>query len=281
LTTPFRPVLRYLGGKWRIAPWIVSHFPPHQTYVEPFGGAASVLLRKDRSMGECYNDLDSTVVNLFRVLQNREMAAELARLVALTPFAREEYDRAFEPTDDPVESARRLIARSYMGHGSSSAVSTISTGFRAGLVNRGGALPAREWLTMPAALAAVTDRMSGVLIENRPALALVERYDEEGALFYIDPPYLPETRSQKRKGERAFHAYACEMTPAEHEELLARILTMKSMVVLSGYANPMYDEALAGWRRETKETHANGNLDRLEVLWCNPAATERGRSLFT
>ena len=90
--TPTRPVLRYMGGKWRLAPWILRHLPPHRTYVEPFGGAASVLLRKPRAYAEIYNDLDGEIVSLFRVLRDPEAAAELVRRIALTPFAREEFD---------------------------------------------------------------------------------------------------------------------------------------------------------------------------------------------
>ena len=95
-----RPVMRYPGGKYKLAKWVISHFPAHETYVELFGGAASVLMRKPRSIGEVYNDLDGDVVNVFRVLRNQEQAAELARLLALTPYAKEEYRQAYEPCED-------------------------------------------------------------------------------------------------------------------------------------------------------------------------------------
>lgn len=278
---PTRPALRYLGGKWKLAPWIVQQFPDHRVYVEPFGGAASVLLRKPRSSGECYNDLDGGVVNLFRVLRDPGSAAELCRLIGLTPFARDEYDAAFTPTDDPVEQARRLVVRSYMGHGSSSAVAVRSTGFRASLVNRKGALPAGEWPGLPAALAAVSERMMGVLIENRPALQVIDRYDDPDTLIYLDPPYVPETRSAR--GQRralASHAYKHEMTVEDHQALLDRIREAKAMVMISGYASALYDEALAGWRRLSIETHADGALDRTEVLWINPAAQLPVMDLF-
>lgn len=272
IAAPTRPVLRYLGGKWKLAPWIISHFPAHRVYVEPFGGAASVLLRKPRSQGECYNDLDGNLVNLFEVLRDTVAAADLRRRLTLTPFARDEYDVAFEPSDDPVERARRLIVRSFMGHGSSSAISQRSTGFRASLVNRGGALPAGEWPGMPTALQAVTDRLTGVLIENRPALQVMARYDTPDTLIYLDPPYVQNTRSAKRRGGKAFHAYAFELSDDEHGELLAHVLQARAMVVISGYANDLYDDALKGWGRETVATHADGALDRTEVLWLNPQA---------
>lgn len=273
-----RPALRYLGGKWRLAPWIVSHFPPHRVYVEPFGGAASVLLRKPRSNGECYNDLSAELVNLFQVLRDPAASARLCELVALTPFARDEYDLAFQLTDDPVEAARRLVVRSYMGHGSSAATSQRSTGFRASMVNRSGALPAGDWMTLPPALAAITERLAGVVIENRPALQVIDRYDAEDALIYADPPYLPDTRSAKTRGGKAFHSYAHEMTEDEHGELLTRLAAAKGKVVLSGYPAPLYERLLPGWERRTINAHADGALDRVEVLWLNPAAAER--SLF-
>ena len=275
-----RPALRYLGGKWKLAPWIISHFPHHRVYAEPFGGAASVLLRKPRSQGECYNDLDGSVVNLFTVLRDAGTCAELCRRITLTPFARAEYDTAFEVTDDPIEAARRLIVRSFMGHGSSSAVAERSTGFRASLVNRGGALPSGEWATMPASVARVGQRMTGVLIENRPALAIIDRYDLADALIYLDPPYVPETRSQKRKGGSLFHGYAHELDYEGHEELIERILEADAMIVLSGYDNDLYNARLAGWGRHEMETHTHGALGRREVLWVSPSAVEASGGLF-
>lgn len=113
---PTRPILRYHGGTWILAPWIISHFPAHRVYVEPFGGAASVLLRKERSYGEVYNDLDGEIVNLFRIV--REQPRKLMRSLAWTPFSRDEYRAAFDISAEPLEMARRTIVRSFMGFGS-------------------------------------------------------------------------------------------------------------------------------------------------------------------
>lgn len=120
-----RPVLRYHGGKFRLAPWIVSFFPKHRVYVEPYGGAASVLMRKPRAFGEVYNDMDEEVVNVFRVLRDPQLAGDLQRLLELTPYARKEFYQAYEPMTDEeamadggVERARRTIIKAFMGFGS-------------------------------------------------------------------------------------------------------------------------------------------------------------------
>lgn len=270
---PTRPALRYLGGKWKLAPWIVEHFPPHRVYVEPFGGAASVLLRKPRSFSEVYNDLDDEVVNLFRVMRDSELSARLVSQIIATPFSRAEYEGAFERTDDQVERARRQIVRSFMGHGSNASNIDRTTGFRANLVNGDRALPALDWANLPPSLAQVAARFVGVVVERRPALQVIDRYDVEDCLIYADPPYLHETRSGKRKGGDLYCAYPVEMTDADHEVLLARLTTCKAMVVLSGYATPLYNRVLRGWHSVTMETHADGARPRMETLWINaPAA---------
>lgn len=175
---PTRPVLRWHDGKWLLAPWIISHFPPHRIYVEPFGGAASVLMRKPRCHGEVYNDLDDEVVTLFRVLRGRR-APELRRALELTPFARVEFREAYEPTDDAVEQSRRLIVRSFMGFGSNAHASQAkghrSTGSRASS-NRSGTTPAQDWANYPAALEALVARLAGVVIENRDAALVMAKH---------------------------------------------------------------------------------------------------------
>lgn len=268
--SPSRPALRYLGGKWKLAPWIIGHFPAHRLYVEPFGGAASVLLRKPRAFSEVYNDLDDEVVNLFTVLRG-PLAHKLIQAVALTAYSRTEYEGAFEVTDDPVEKARRLVVRSFMGHGSNSFNINRVTGFRAALVNGDRALPALDWSSLPASLQQVAERFVGVVIERRPALQVIDRYDVPDCLIYADPPYLHDTRSGKRKGEGLYCAYVHEMTDADHHALLARLQACTAMVVLSGYPSDFYRDLLPGWTCLERGTHADGARDRTEALWINPA----------
>lgn len=267
---PSRPALRYHGGKWRIAPWIIAHFPRHRVYVEPFGGGASVLLRKPRAYAEIYNDLDEEVVALFLVLRDRAMGAELERQVALTPYARTEFETSYLPTCEPIERARRLLVRSWMAHGSSG-LRGHRTGFRVGS-KREGSTPAQDWARFPLSLPATIERLQGVIIERRPAAQVIARENRPDTLVYVDPPYMFETRSQKRVGNDLYHGYRHELDDAGHAALLQQLVGLCGMVVLSGYATALYDQALLGWLRVEKNTWADRGEARTEVLWLNPAA---------
>lgn len=272
VVTPKRPVLRWHGGKWRLAPWIITHFPEHRIYVEPFGGAASVLLRKPRSYAEIYNDLDGDVVNLFRVLQDKSGWGELMRLLELTPFARTEFNDSYLTTSDRIENARRMIVRSFMGFGSDGHNKAARTGFRS-QSSRSGTTPAHNWANYPSALKLIVKRFAGIVIESRPALQVMAAHDGPDTLHYLDPPYVHATRSEKsRAGGGKYHAYTHEMNDADHVALLEAICGLTGMVVLSGYPHPLYDAALGGWRRVEKKAMADGARERTEVLWINPAA---------
>lgn len=270
-----RPVLRWHGGKWLLAPWIIDHFPVHQVYVEPFGGAGSVLMRKERSYAEVWNDLDGDVVTLFRVLRS-DASADLVKALQLTPFSREEFDLAYQPVDDPIERARRLVVRSFMGFGSNGHNIKAKTGFRANS-NRSGTSPAHDWANYPESLLSVVARIRGVIIEHRDALDVARQHDSRDTLHYIDPPYLPSTRSLKNPYDIKYRGgmYAHEMHEDDHEPLLKALRGLSGMVVLSGYPAPLYDEVLHDWLRVEREALADGARVRMEVLWINPTAAER------
>lgn len=276
---PTRPVLRYHGGKWRLAPWIIWHFPPHRVYVEPFGGAASVLLRKPRTYAEVYNDKWGEIVGLFRVLRDAELAAELRRRLDLTPFARDEFapinEASFQAIEDPVERARLLIFRSFAGFGSNAHALTRKTGFR-GNSSRSGTTPAHDWANYPATIDAFVDRLRGVVIENRDAALIMVQHDSAETLHYVDPPYVHSTRSMAKPYDLEYGGYAFEMSDAEHEALGAVLRDLKGMVVLSGYRSPLYDEIFHDWQRIECRAMADGARDRTECLWLNRAAIDAG-----
>lgn len=288
-TMPTRPVLRWHGGKWTLALWVISHFPMHRVYVEAFGGAASVLLRKPRAYAEVYNDLDDEVVNLFRVLQSAD-GARLRDLLELTPYAEQEFRLAYERSDDPVERARRLVLRSFLGFGTnahtfssngfrSNTRTNPTSGFRANS-NRSGTVPAHDWVNYPAALDATIARFKGVTIQSRHANRVLSQHDSPTTLHYVDPPYLPETRSNKNPYCKK-HMYTHEIDRDGHVELLGQLRGLAGMVILSGYPSKLYDGMLPGWRKSKIAALADGARKRTEVLWLNPAcvaALERDRA---
>jgi DNA adenine methylase len=265
---PRRPLVRYHGGKWKMAPWILRHLPKHRVYVEPYGGGASVLLQKVRSYAEVYNDLDGEIVNLFRVA--RDHGEALARAAELTPFARAEFVEAYEPDGEPLEQARRTLIRAFMGFGSAGASGQV-TGFRANS-NRSGTTPAHDWMNFPDHLRAVVQRLRGVVIENRDALDLMKQHDCDDAVHYVDPPYVHETRHMRERSQ----AYRHEMTDQQHRELAEVLASLRGAVVVSGYRCPLYDELFDGWQRIDAAAHADGARDRVESLWLSRGCPQSG-----
>lgn len=280
MTAPTRPVLRYHGGKFRTAPWIIQQLPAHGVYVEPFGGAASVLMLKQRVAAECYNDLDENVVNLFRILRQPYLAAELQRRVMLTPFAREELEVAFEAPVDEMDAAHKLIVRSFLGRGSDASTRQGKSGFNT-LLSEERALPAYAFASWPDAIPVFTERLRGVLIENAPALEIIERFDTPNTLTYVDPPYLHSTRTALRGRAPGKHGYKHEMLEADHIALAEALHRTVGMVAISGYPSALYNDLYSTWRRTSTKSIIEGGKVRNEVLWLNPACAgelDRNRS---
>lgn len=276
-----KPALRYHGAKFRLAPWIMKFFPPHRCYVEPFGGAAGVLLQKPRAYAEVYNDLDGDVVNFFRVLRDPASRQELIEACRLTPYARAEFEQAWQPVDEPVERARRIAIRAQMGFGSAGASKGI-TGFRIDTHRRYGTAQ-QHWADFPASLEATAARFAGVLIENRPAVDVMAQHDGEETLHFVDPPYMHHTRVRGCGKDRY---YRHEMDDEAHVELLGEVCKMRGMVVLSGYRSDLYDLLLVGWRRHettSRISAGRGTAIRTECVWINPhcaAALDRRQDLL-
>ena len=258
----------WFGGKAYYAEWILDHFPKHRVYIEPFGGAANVILRKRPSEVEIYNDLDHRLVNFFRVLRNREQFAEMLRLSSLTPYSREEFNALVEipePTD-PVESAWWFFTRCRQARGGTGMTKLLpsfwATSTRA---RRGMAEPVSKYLSSIDGLEDIADRFRTVTIECRPAVDLIQQYDAPDVLFYCDPPYVHDTRHPQTAVR-----YNKEMTDIDHIAMLDALLACQGKVVLSGYDSELYNRYLSNWARFTTvgTTHiGNTGSERTEVLW--------------
>lgn len=258
-----RAALRYFGGKWQIAPWVISNLPAHRIYVEPFGGAASVLLRKLPSDIEVYNDLDEEIVSIFRTLQNPQQCSRLIRLLRRTPYARCSFEQAFEPTCDPLVRVQRAIVRSFMSFHHGALFDLKKRSFADARHRTKSSCKAHDWVSYTRHLVRICQRLQGVIIERRDALDVIRAQDSPGTLFFVDPPYLPTTRSKT--------SYRCELTEEQHIALLTRLQSIQGRAVIAGYPSDMYDNLLQGWRRVERPHHAAGSSrPRTEVLWISP-----------
>jgi DNA adenine methylase len=261
-----KPILRYPGAKWRLAPWIISHMPPHESYLEPYFGSGAVFFGKAPARIETINDLDGEVINFFRVC--RERPDDLAEALALTPWARAEREAAYEPATDDLERARRFAVRVWQTYG---ACVSESRGWRAttGSYRGGGPDFPKLWARLPGVVREASERLLEAQIECRPALDVIRRYNGPEVLIYADPPYVHGTRTASGK------AYTHEMTDKDHAELLYVLRDHKGPVLLSGYDSDLYSGLLGDWRKETRATTAEKGVKRVECLWINPAARER------
>lgn len=241
-------------------------------YCEPYGGSAAVLLNREPSPVETYNDVDGDLVNFFRIL--RDQPDELIRKIGLTPFSREEFEEAIEAAGhgeiDPVERARHFFVRARQVR--TGLAQTASSGRWANclLTSRAGMAGAvSRWLGSVEGLSEVVQRLLRVQIENAPARNVIERYDSPETLFYCDPPYPHDSRSDH-------NAYGYEMSDDDHRQLAARLHSAQGKVAISGYHGPLMDELYWDWYclDAPVKNALSVKKPRQEVLWTNyhPAA---------
>lgn len=250
-------LLQYAGGKARIAKWVLQYFPHHKIYVEPFGGVASVLLRKPRSQMEVYNDVEDEVVNLMEVMRDRESFDHLVDQLRKTPYSRAEYLQAYVPATDTIERARRLIVRIQMAWGGRAPTGRVETF---------DPTNSMSWMPYIDGLALIHRRLQGVTIENRDALECMRWHDSRKTLHYVDPPYLAANQSR----------YKHDMTKEQHKALLECLKGLDGMVVVSSYPNKLYERALADWTYITRQNTTANNTYVVEALWINAAAHKSG-----
>lgn len=268
--------VRWFGGKAQMAGMIAELLPDHRIYVEVFGGGASLLFTKKTSPVEVYNDLNSGLVNFFRVLRDPIAAAQLYFLTSRTPYSREEFERsrdAWRSETDPVRKAHLWYVTMSMGYGGQM---TPNNGWsRSRTSGREMSLQVRRWLGTNERLAFAQERLMRVQIEQQDFRRVMLDYDTSDTVFYVDPPYAHDTR---RGG-----GYEIELNDEDHGDLVEILLGLKGQAILSGYETPLYKPLIrAGWKlqkharlcttgqntRGIKLDHKKGA--RVECLWTSP-----------
>ena len=263
----YKSPINWYGGKYYMAKDIIEIFPKHKMYVEGFGGAGHVLFRKEKSELEVYNDLHSGLYLFFKLL--RENNEEFIRRLSLTPYSREEFENSkrWMYEDDEIEKARKFYVRTMQSVASNGGWCYAKSKSRRGMCQS-----VSRWLgNIEENLSGAIERLKEVQIENLDVLDLIKKYDKEDTLFYLDPPYVPETRKQKK-------SYDCEMTREQHIELINTLINVKGKVILSGYDNDIYNKLLDnGWKKiilgefsKRGQKTNNGELTKgKEFVWIN------------
>lgn len=256
----------WYGGKFSHLDWLLPLLPETTHYCEPFGGSAAVLINREPSPVETYNDVHGEVVNFFRVL--REQKDALVESIGLTPFSRAEFERAIaEPAAglSELERARRFYILARQVRTGLAQKASSGRWAHCKLTSRAGMAGAvSRWLGAVEDLPLIAQRLLRVQIENEPAISVIERYDSDETLFYCDPPYPHSSRGDA-------NAYANEMTDEQHRELAGVLRSVKGKVALSGYPCALMDELYGDWQRVKageKITHSV-KTPRTEILWVN------------
>jgi DNA adenine methylase len=255
-----KPILKYPGAKNRLSDWIINFIPEHDSYLEPFFGSGAVFFNKPKSMIETINDIDGEVINFFKVC--REKPEALARMINLTPWAKDEFIqcRNNHPTND-IERARQLAVMHWMSFGAIKASNTFR--YTSGANYNKGPDNPKLWGGLPFRIVEAAKRLKNAQIENKPAVDLIKTFNGEKIFMYLDPPYLKETRSLQKD------QYEHELSDFQHEELLQEITKTKSKVMISGYDNELYNDYLKDWMKVSKKNQAERGTTRTEVLWMN------------
>jgi len=293
-----RAPFKYYGGKGHMIAKIVPLIPDGKVYVEPYCGAASIFFSKPPHSAEVLNDLNGDIVNLFRVLQDKESFEECRHRIMYTPYARAEFARALEMISEPVVSSVSVdrawawfVAKN---QGFSGTAKSVGDWGRAFTSSGGVAKNVNSWLMRQSLLDAWRHRLMTTQIDSRDALEVIRYWDSPETVFYCDPPYVIDTRA---KGSRAKYKHECQND--HHASLLDALLGLKGKAVVSGYDHALYEPlAAAGWeckrfstdcrasnRGRGSKVRGPGNgmkhSPRTECAWVSPGAESEPSSIHS
>lgn len=277
------PPLKFFGGKNKICKWIHKIAEPikdkyfHRVYV--FGGGAGECWDWGyEGVSEIYNDIDLRLTNFFSILQNEYLFEKFLRKIEATPFSQPEWEQnhflntlskpsTFMDSDDQkVTMAIALFVdcRQSLSGQMKGFAPLSKTRLRRGMNEQVSA-----WLGGIEGLKAVHNRLIRMVIKNQGWERIIDSEDSGSTLFYLDPPYLTETRVSK-------DVYKYEFDFNEHVLLLRKLENIQGKFMLSGYHSHLYDEWASKNNYEVHElsvdckaSHKDKKDKRTEVIWTN------------
>lgn len=220
-----QPPFRYPGSKSRMLDSILPHIPYARGYVEPFGGSGAVLFSRRPSKLEVFNDIDSGIVNFYRCMRDPALFERLCDLLELTIHSREQWVEAKERFDKEDDSVMRAFYWYYKTMYSFGAL-----GRNFGRATAPSANIGKIYERIPD-FPAIHYRLRNVQIECQDWHKILDDFDNEDTVFYIDPPYVECDTS----------VYKSILTRQQHADLIDHVFSLRGQAVVSGYANPIYD----------------------------------------
>ncbi|MEO0132506.1 MAG: DNA adenine methylase [candidate division WOR-3 bacterium] len=233
-----KSVIPYIGGKYYMLKHLLPLLPPHNVYVEVFGGAANLLINKPPSHIEVYNDINSDLVTLWRVVRDKEKLEELKRLLYLTPYSREEFNYLKYQNTETLSDVEKAYRFYYICRCAYNGMAGVSFSGRAFVKNK-----AVFYFNSIDKLDIIHERFKYVIVENQSFEKLIPQFDDPHTLFYLDPPYIHEKRHSSKY-------YQYEMKNEQHKQLVSILLNTKGMCILSGYMHEIYQPLLDNnWKK--------------------------------
>lgn len=264
-----RPPVKTHGGKYYLSDFVIENFPENYeelTYGEPMCAGASVFLNKAASKEEVISDLDKGLIAVFKSLRDepKEFIDRIKRIRYTERAFKMAQNRSLQEFDDYVDHGINEYMLRRMSRGGMRKAFAWSERLRGGKPG-----DVNAWETMIAELPLIAERVKNAVILNMSVFDVMKVWDEEDTLWYLDPPYLPNTRE-----EHSATIYQHEMTVEDHINLLSIAKNARGKVIISGYSSPLYNRTLKGWKVKKKSVANNSGQgktkeSRVEVLWMN------------
>lgn len=263
-----RPPFKCHGGKAYLKNWVIDNFPQdyeEMTYVEPYAGAASVLLNKKPSKEEAINDLHAGIIEIFKAI--RDDADEFAKRLKKLSYTQRTFDRALKDSAGPFDQKIDMAINEYvlrrMSRGGMKKAFAWSERLRGGQPG-----DVNAWKTALKMMSSLSERLQNVYIFNKPAVEVIKAFNKPNTLLYVDPPYLHSTRAAKKVYEK------CEMTEDDHKKLCEALVNFKGKVLISGYDSELYDSYFVNWQKMFRDIVNHSSQGKTkeykrEIIWKN------------
>ena len=256
-----------------MAKYLLELIPKHNLYIEPFFGGGNMFFSKPPSKMEIINDLSDNIFSLYKVIADENKYKQLQHRLELTPYhAKFRYDYK-QKLNEELTIEDRAFYYLYVNRTSFNGVGGFSC---TKLIRNNMIRSVSDYLSLIPHLEEIHNRLRNVVVENKDALELILKYDDNDVFFYLDPPYIQSTRRSNQK-------YMIEMSDKDHEKMIDLILKSKAKIMLSGYDNEIYNNLVEnGWSRLELES-PNSCSDAIEYVWINyeiPHKTKDIKEIF-